>query len=238
MTADADRAARLATQAASQAARQVPPYEIIKQAIIKGELLPGQPLVEGVLAATCQVSRTPIREALTRLEQDGLVERSDRGLIVRDRSPEEILDIYQVRGVLEGTVATSAADRRNEHDIRILRSLLKQSDQVKADDDEAKVEVNRAFHHAVWAAGHNDCLLDLLERLDLHLGRYPATTLSFPGRWDEARHEHGELVDAIESRDGAAAQACALRHFSRARDIRLDLWYQADARPRGGQSRR
>lgn len=229
MTADIDRAARFATQAAGQAARQAPPYEIIKQAIIKGDLLPGQPLVESVLAATCQVSRTPIREALTRLEQDGLIERSDRGLIVRERSPEEILDIYQVRIVLEGTVAASAANRRNEHDIRLLRSLLKQSDQVGTDDDEAKVEVNRSFHHAVWAAGHNDCLLDLLERLDLHLGRYPATTLSFPGRWHEAKHEHGTLVDAIEQRDGAAAQACALGHFSRARDIRLDLWYQADA---------
>jgi DNA-binding GntR family transcriptional regulator len=225
MTADVDRAARFATHAA----RQVPPYEIIKQAIIKGELPPGQQLVESTLAAMCEVSRTPIREALTRLEQDGLIERTDRGLVVRERSPEEILDIYQVRVVLEGTAAAMAADRRNEHDIRMLRSLLKQAEQVKPGDDEAMVEANRAIHRAVTAASHNDCLRDLLERLDMHLARYPATTLSFPGRWEEAKHEHAELVDAIESRDSATAQAAALGHFSRARDIRLDLWYQSDS---------
>jgi DNA-binding GntR family transcriptional regulator len=225
MTADVDRAARFG----SHASRQVPPYEVIKQAIIKGELPPGQQLIESTLAAMCQVSRTPIREALTRLEQDGLIERTDRGLMVRERSPEEILDIYQVRIVLEGTAAAIAADRRNEHDIRLLRSLMKQAEQVKADDEEAMVEVNRAFHRAVTVASHNECLLDLLERLDMHLARYPATTLSFPGRWDQAKQEHGELVDAIERRDIGTAQATALGHFSRARDIRLDLWYQGDA---------
>jgi DNA-binding GntR family transcriptional regulator len=228
MAAETDRPGRFASQVGGQSARHRPPYEIIKHAILKGELLPGQPLVEIALAAMCQVSRTPIREALTRLEQDGLISRSDRGLIVRERSPEEILDIYQVRTVLEGTAAASAADRRNEHDIRMLRSLIKQAEQVGDEDDEAKVEVNRAFHRALWAASHNDCLLDLLERLDLHLGRYPATTLSSAGRWEEAKQEHAVMTDAIGNRDSGKARDAALGHFTRARDIRLQLWYQDD----------
>ena len=228
MSAEVDRPGRFASNTVGQGGRQTPPYELIKQAILKGELVPGQSLVESVLAATCQVSRTPIREALTRLEQDGLISRSDRGLIVRERSPEEILDIYQARIVLEGTAAAIASERRNEHDVRILRSLVKQTDQVDSGDDDAKVEINRAFHRAVWAASHNDCLLDLLERLDLHLGRYPATTLSFPGRWEEAKQEHVTLVDAVESRDGVKARDTALSHFTKARDIRLQLWYQGD----------
>ena len=72
---------------------QVTPYERLRQAIIEGDLRPGDQLVEVALAKWCQVSRTPIREALSRLEQDGLVARSDRGLVVLSRSAEEILDI-------------------------------------------------------------------------------------------------------------------------------------------------
>lgn len=199
------------------------PYEMVKQAILRGELEPGQPLVETALAEWCQVSRTPIREALTRLVQDGLAERSDRGLIVRRRSPEEILDIYETRIVLEATVGRVAAERRTEHDVRTLRRLVERAREVAADDDR-KVEVNRQFHKAMWHASHNDSLLDLLERLNLHLARYPATTLSYPGRWEEAKREHGAIVDAVEARDGAKAFNLALAHFTHARDIRLQLW--------------
>jgi DNA-binding GntR family transcriptional regulator len=208
------------------AVRQAQPYELIKHAILSGELGPGQALVENTLAGWCQVSRTPIREALTRLEQDGLVERTDRGLIVRERSPEEILDIYETRVALEGIVARMAADRRNEHDVRLLRRLLEQTELVDPQDDNAKVEINRLFHRAMWRASHNECLIDLLERIDLHLVRYPATTLSFPGRWAEAKQEHTALVDAVQGRDAARASEIALAHFSHARDIRLKLWYQ------------
>jgi DNA-binding GntR family transcriptional regulator len=199
------------------------PYEMVKQAIIRGELEPGQQLVETALAEWCQVSRTPIREALSRLVQDGLAERSDRGLIVRRRSPEEILDIYETRIVLEATVGRFAAERRTEFDVRTLRRLMERAREVTA-DDERKVEVNRLFHQAMWRASHNESLLDLLERLNLHLARYPATTLSYPGRWEQAKSEHAAIVDAVESRDEAKAYELALAHFTRARDIRLQLW--------------
>ena len=76
---------------------RVSPYDMLKRAILSGGLAPGQSLVETSLAEWCGVSRTPIREALTRLEQDGLVHHYDGGLVVRVRSPEEILDIYETR---------------------------------------------------------------------------------------------------------------------------------------------
>lgn len=208
---------------ASTVAGRTAPYEMVKQAIMRGQLEPGQPLVETVLAEWCQVSRTPIREALTRLVQDGLAERSERGLIVRRRSPEEILDIYETRIVLEATVGRVAAGRRTEHDVRTLHRLIERAYSVAADDDR-KVDINRQFHQAMWHASHNESLLDLLERLNLHLARYPATTLSFPGRWEEAKNEHSAIVEAVEARDSAKAYALALAHFTRARDIRLRLW--------------
>lgn len=203
---------------------RVAPYEMLKQAILGGELVPGQPLIEATLARWCGVSRTPIREALRRLEQDGLVYRSIHGLAVRERSPDEILDLYDTRLVLEATVARVAAERRTDHDVRLLRWNLQHADDVSADDSDAMVEANQQLHRAVWRASHNESLIDLLERLHLHLARYPGTTLSSPGRWDTARAQHAELVDAIERRDGGAAHSIAERHFLEARDIRLALF--------------
>ncbi|GAB3061737.1 GntR family transcriptional regulator [Intrasporangium mesophilum] len=204
--------------------KRVAPYEMLKQAILSGALEPGEPLVETALAAWCGVSRTPIREALRRLQQDELIERSSRGFTVRTRSPEEILDVYSVRTVLEATAAGMAAERRDEHDLRLLHWALGKGAQTAADGVDELVEANQAFHHAVWRASHNKPLVDLLERLHLHLGRYPGTTLKVPGRWESARDQHQALVDAIERRDAAAAHDIAMRHFQDARDIRLSLF--------------
>lgn len=201
-----------------------PPYERIQQAIVSGEFAPGQALVETTLAAWCEVSRTPIREALLRLEHDGLVVRTERGIIVRERSPEEILDIYETRIVLEVMAARTAAERRTGFDILTLRRQAKIFDRVDATVERDLVNANRAFHRAVWRAGHNEPLIDLLMRLELHPARYPATTLSYPGRWKNAGAQHRALADAIERSDQAAAAAVAEEHFADARDIRLAIW--------------
>jgi DNA-binding GntR family transcriptional regulator len=202
------------------------PYELLKQAILTGELQPGQPLIETALAEQYDVSRTPIREALTRLEQDGVVVRSERGLIVRMRSPEEILDIYETRILLEGRAAGIAAERHSRLDVIRLRRLAGEMELVDTSDETAMARTNHEFHQALWLATHNEPMIDLLTRLDLHLGRYPATTLTQPGRWQETNAEHVLLVDAIERSDIPAAEAISTEHFTKARDIRLLLWGQ------------
>jgi len=204
--------------------RKVAPYQRLKQAILEGGLEPGQQLVESALAEWCQVSRTPIREALTRLEQDGLVERGDRGLIVRASVPDEIIDIYETRMVLESAAARMAADRRTSHDLIHMRRMLARTREVADDDPKAMAASNVRLHRVIWQAAHNSSLIDLLERLNMHLGRYPATTLSYPGRWAKAKTEHDQLVAAIEARDGARAAEIASQHFTAARDIRLRLF--------------
>jgi DNA-binding GntR family transcriptional regulator len=206
--------------------RKVSPYDKIKDAIASGELLPGTPLVETALAEWCQVSRTPIRESLMRLEQDGLVIRSDRGLVVRERSQEEILDIYEVRVILEGTAARMAAARRSAVDLINLRRAIEEMGKVEPGDERAMAASNRHFHHVLWRASHNESLIDLLTRLDFHIARYPATTLSQPGRWEEATKEHWGIVAAIEARNEEKAEELARRHFSEARDLRLVILAQ------------
>jgi DNA-binding GntR family transcriptional regulator len=204
--------------------RRIWPYERLKQAILAGEILPGEQLVEVALAEWCGVSRTPIREALTRLEQDGLVVRKERGLTVRESTPEQVLDLYESRLVLESKAAEVAAERRTSHDLLAMRRAAEHASRPEATDGDALAETNREFHRSVWRASHNESLIDLLERLNMHLGRYPATTLVVPGRRQTAEAQHRELVDAIERRDVEAAGRVATTHFTDAREIRLRIW--------------
>lgn len=202
---------------------RVNPYDKIKTAIVHGELLPGQVLVETTLAEWCGVSRTPIREALRRLEHDGLVTWGERGLMVRKRTPAEIIDAYDLRMLLEATAARVAADRRTNHDILWMRQRAEMCDALKDPDPLEMMTTNQRFHESVWAAAHNDALFDLLERMRMHLQYGPSKTLSQPGRWLEGCKQHHEIVDAIEARDGDRAYAVTQVHFQRARDLRLAL---------------
>lgn len=200
-------------------------YGLIKSAILDGELRPGDKLTENALAGRFAVSRTPIREALMRLEQEGLTVRSDRGLVVRERSVEEILDIYETRCVLEAMVARVAAERRTSHDMRMLDHCMEKSADVDTNAGLEMARYNREFHRVIWRAAHHETLADLLDRLDVHLGRYPETTLKFPGRWLESLAQHRMLVEAIRTGDGDEAAHIAYHHFITARDIRLTLSY-------------
>jgi DNA-binding GntR family transcriptional regulator len=199
------------------------PYELIRDAIFDGTYEPGAPLVELTLAEQIGVSRTPIREALTRLQQDGLVERGGRGLVVRERSPEEILDIYEAREALETAVVKSAAHRRTLLDgVRIENAM--RACEAAAPSTPEMVETNDQFHRAIWQASHNDALIRLLEQLRMHLARYPGTTLAYPGRWQEALEEHRAITAAIIDGDADKAGELSQLHFKHAGDIRVKLW--------------
>jgi DNA-binding GntR family transcriptional regulator len=200
------------------------PYERLKESIYLGDLAPGQHLVETALAEMYDVSRTPIREALMRLEQDGLLIRDRNGLTVREHSPAEILDLYEVRILLETEAGRVAADRRTENDMLALKKVAKRYEAGSIDDPRGLVELNRHFHEAVWACAHQLALTDLLERLEQHLGRFPVSTLTYPGRWEQTIEQHRAIVRAIDARDGNRAGELCGQHFRNAREIRLQLW--------------
>ena len=199
-------------------------YERLRDEVVSGQLPEGAPLVEATVATRYGTSRTPVREALRRLEQDGLVERGARGLRVRIRGPEEILEIYEVRILLEAAAARHAAVRHTRLDLIRIGLAMDAAAAVDPADPDAMAAANRAFHEEVWAASRNVTLIDLLTRVNSHVARYPATTLTSPGRWAEALRQHGDLVRAIESRDGDAAARIADDHMTGARDIRLRMY--------------
>lgn len=199
-------------------------YERLRTDIVEGQFEPGAALVEVSLAERYGTSRTPIREALRRLEQDGLVERGARGMCVRARSPEEILEIYEVRIALEATASGGAAQRRTELDLIRIRAAQATMAGVPQDDPHAMATANRNVHETIWAASHNGTVVDLLTRLNNHLTRYPATTLSLSGRWEEALAEHEAIIDAIEQRDHTRAAKLAADHMTTARNLRLEIY--------------
>jgi DNA-binding GntR family transcriptional regulator len=199
-------------------------YERLKQDIVGGTMAPGHALVEAQLAEAYGVSRTPVREALHRLQQDGIIQRGERGLEVVAPSAEQILEIYEVRVVLEAAACEAAARRRTEVDLARLHGVLESSPKAKGATAEVLTHANNQFHEAVWHASHNGTLIDLLERLHVHLRRYPSTTLTYPGRWDEALGEHAELVAAIDARDARKAARIGREHMTKARDVRLSMW--------------
>jgi DNA-binding GntR family transcriptional regulator len=202
-------------------------YDELREAILMGRFAPGQVLSENALATEFGKSRTPVREALHRLEIETLVERVPRGVRVRTSSPEEILDIYEVRITLEGAAAKAAAERATELDLAWLRSAQQAMIDVE-DTPEAKATANRRFHEAVWTASHNSTLVDLLHRLNVHLVRYPTTTLTHGDRWEVVLREHEDLLGAIEARDGEAARRVAEHHMFGAREVRLRMYAESE----------
>jgi len=198
-------------------------YHLLLEEVLEGDLRPGEVLVESSLGKRFGVSRTPVREALRMLEQDGVLERVNRGMRVRQTSPEEVLEIYGVRTILEAAAARDAATRRTDYDLAILDRLFEAMGRARTASPQEMATINRSFHRAIWQAARNRTLSDLLERLAVHLRRYPATTYLRPGRWEEALDEHRQLLEAIRREDPDAAAAVAETHMRAARDTRLDM---------------
>ncbi len=198
-------------------------YEELRAEIGRGTLPAGSPLREVAVAERFGVSRTPVREALRRLEHDRLVVPGVRGLQVRAVDPQEVVQVYDVRILLEAEAARVAARARTETDLVQMEGLLARDRALMDPSDQLRAETNAEFHAAVWDAAHNRVLSDLLQRLTVHLVRAPHSTLSAPGRWDEALAEHQELLRAITDGDGEAAARVAAEHMRRAREIRLSL---------------
>ena len=195
----------------------------LRAEILDGTLAPSTPLREVALAERFEVSRTPVRDALSRLEQDGLLERAQRGLEVQSVDPQTVMQVYDVRILLEEQVAGDAALHRTVRDVLRLEAMVERDRAIQDRDDIVLRRSNLEFHRAVWSAAHNPVLEELLERLSHHLVHAPHSTLSVGDRWNEALQEHAALLTAIQDRDQAAARAVARQHFETARAIRLDI---------------
>lgn len=199
-------------------------YAELKEEILHGKHPPGTPLRETSLAGRFGVSRTPVREALGRLQHEGLLERGQRGLQVRRVDPEQILQVYDMRIMLEEEAARQAAAARTEMDLIRLDGLLERDRELNAPGDATRIATNLEFHAAIWASAHNPVLEDLLERLSTHLVHAPTSTLSVGSRWTESLDEHAALVESLRAGDADGAGLRAKEHMTTARKLRLAMF--------------
>ena len=197
-------------------------YSLILEAIDRGDFAPGQRLVETDIADRLGVSRTPVREALQRLEAHGVVTREGRSLRVATLDHSELGELYEVRRVVEGLAARLAARHAAPEEIEVLRNMV-EADRALLDDPTALALSNRRFHRQLHRASHNRYLIQMLESARRSMVLLSSTTLISPGRGRESLAEHDRIVAAIEARDEATAQVAAEAHISNAYRTRLTL---------------
>lgn len=197
-------------------------YDLILEAIDTGLYKPGDRLVESELAERFGVSRTPIREALQRLETQSLLARDGRSLIVASLDHNQLAELYVVRGALEGLAARLAARHATREEVRVLRDML-EADHKLIDDPAAMSRANRRFHKQIHLASHNRFLVQQLDLVHRSMALLASTSIAAKGRPESTLKEHGDIVAAIEAGDGEAADHALQEHISKAFVVRLRL---------------
>jgi len=199
-------------------------FESLREAIIHGRLRPGERLMEIHLAEEMGVSRTPVREAIRKLELEGFVVMVPRkGAYVAGISVKDIVDVFEVRAALEGLAAGLAAARITEEEMEELeRTLVRINVNSEEDDINSIVEGDSSFHELIYKASRNQRLVQIITRLKEQIHRFRMTSLSQPGRTKNALGEHKTIVEAISDRNVKLAQTLASEHVENAEQSLLE----------------
>ena len=197
-------------------------YESLRDAIWDGRIAVGERVREEEIARNLGVSRTPVREALQRLHQRGLlVFGAGRGLTVASLSQHQVLQLYAMREILEGSAARFAAEHATAPEIAVLWRLQKEL--CKPDHDTmALVTLNRRLHQAIYEAAHNQYLIQTLSVLHDSLALLHSTTFRVPSRRLESDEEHRQIVVAIEEHNPDRAEETARQHIRQAQRTRFE----------------
>jgi len=198
-------------------------YARLLQAINDRHFRAGDRVLEVEVADWLMVSRTPVREALRRLESENVLARGTQGLTVVAMTEEETLELYDLREVLEGAAAEFAVHNASPTDLQALQHALERESRCPDDDPHLLAAINRDFHIALATAAHNRHLSKTLNTMQDVFLRLPSTTFSMPGRPAKALAEHNRIVEAIVRRDVAAATRHARAHIRQSRGTRLQL---------------
>jgi DNA-binding GntR family transcriptional regulator len=195
-------------------------YEEIKNNILIGVFKPGEKLTETSLANDLEVSRTPIRDAIHRLEAEGLVTTTPhKGVTVTKLTKKDVQDFYQTRTVLEGLAAKLAAENATEEELEHFRSTFEKMEEVFEREKDLVnykdiVKQNNQFHHIICEMAKNDVLVKMIESLRSPINVVRSTAWSsFRERKKETMREHREIADAILDKNGELAKERAEMHI-------------------------
>ena len=190
-------------------------FQTLRQAILKGELQPGERLMEIKLAEVLGVSRTPIREAIRKLELEGLVVMIPRkGAAVANITEKDTKDVLEVRRTLEMFAVEVVCDRITAEQLQMLKSAAKAFEDAKGSMDLIRIAENdMKFHEIIYAGTQNERLMQMLSNLRENMYRYRIEYLKDSNYYDSLVREHQEILDAIESGDKERAREFMRAHI-------------------------
>lgn len=198
-------------------------FNALREAILNGLLKPGQSLIETKLAEEMGVSRTPIREAIWKLESEGLVSSvPNKGVVVKGISVQDVDDIYTIRCCLEALVARWAVARITEEELARLEESIALMEFYSQRGDHANVNIKIAeFHEIIYRATKSKTLHQILSSLQRHIQRTRTASLRVSGRAEKALSEHRAIFEAFQNRDVEAAEQVMTQHIKNCRDTLL-----------------
>ena len=192
-------------------------FEHLETDILSGKYQKGESLTESKLSAELGVSRTPIREALKRLEQEHLIEESPKGMTVVGISKKDLDDIFKIRGALEGKAAEMSAKNHTEEQLSIVREALEFQEfyLVKHDPDRIK-SMDSRFHETIYKMSGSTVFYDVLVPLHKKLLKYRKASVSESSRAEASVAEHRAIYEAIAARNGELASKLTIEHLNNA----------------------
>ena len=193
-------------------------FNSLEEEILTGKLKRGDTLAEISLSKRLGVSRTPLRAALHRLAEEGLIEiPTNRSAVVIGVGRNELVDIYKIRMRLEGLASREAATRISDEDKKKLRDSVELSEfYIGKQDTEHLKELDTTFHSIIFKASDNRMLCKILSELHRNIKAYRKLSLTVPGRLEKSIEEHKEILGAIEKRDASLADSLASLHIEKA----------------------
>lgn len=205
-------------------------FENLREAIINGQLRPGERLMEVQIAEELGVSRTPVREAIRKLELEGLVVMVPRkGAYVSNVSIKDISDVFQIRRALEGLAAELAAEKLTEEQLEELEQLLaRTAETVNKLDVMTTVDIDTGFHQVIYEASRNEKLSSMLYHLREQIQRFRTQSLSRPGRLQQALMEHKAIMEALKEGDGELARRLVEEHIESAESALLAAFEESE----------
>jgi len=192
-------------------------YTSIKNAIITAQREPNERLIEETIAADMGTSRTPVREALQKLEKEGLIFRRSIGFVVKGIAEEEVEDILDLQCLLEGHAGRLAASRITEDELRSLNDLIGR--QEDCSDTETFIRLDGEFHDALHRAAKNARLYDLVQGLRDSIDRYRVIVFRSQARLHLSVKDHKEMVSLVRARNGRKVEKLIRTHLTRGKSI-------------------
>ncbi len=203
-------------------------FEALRQAILQEIIKPGERLMEKQLGEEMGVSRTPIREAIRRLELEGFVTIVPRkGAFVSEISLKDIKEVYEIRAALESLAAGLAAEKVTPQEIQEMqRCLQKEAELLENDDVVSTVEVDLDLHYIIFKAANNERLLATLNNLREQLSRPRMIVTSLPGRKVASHWDHVKIVEAISSGNIELSEQLIWDHIEYSANTMIDYYKQ------------